>query len=244
MKILIAGDSFAQCDDMNSQFENTKSWCVKLRDITGYSFTNIAAGGSSLLYTYKQLKYMNNLNEYDKIIVMITTPGRISFNIDNTKFSKHFVNYSWVLHEISKSKTEVDPVANAAKLYYEYIYDEELDLIAHYEYVDQIRNRIAKDKLLLIKTTEESYHSNFDNNIIMNKIGGFELKNFFHLLIGDNRNQFVENYINHANHMTDANNTLFAMHIKNLLEGSKEPFDYDKVITMDQSEFDKSFTRK
>ena len=61
MKILIAGDSFAQCDDMNSQFENTKSWCVKLRDITGYSFTNIAAGGSSLLYTYKQLKYMNNL---------------------------------------------------------------------------------------------------------------------------------------------------------------------------------------
>jgi hypothetical protein len=87
LRILIIGDSFAA--DWSAKYTDYPGWPNLLAK--KYSVTNLAQAGVSEYKIYKQLVGVNNLNDYDLVIVSHTSPLRV-----HTR--KHPVHYKDVLH--------------------------------------------------------------------------------------------------------------------------------------------------
>lgn len=80
-KLLILGDSFA--DVGPRQWHRSLAWTSILEQQSGYQVVNKAMGGSGLYYAVKCFDSLEK--EFDKIILVVTNPGRIHVPIVGTK---------------------------------------------------------------------------------------------------------------------------------------------------------------
>ena len=220
MKILITGDSFA-APHWNSQIQTSDyinavnlssetSWARLLEKTYNWQVTNLAVSGSSLEYSYFELK-KSNLASYDKVIVVVTNPGRVPYN-DNNPVCLHFPNLVTVEKYLSimpnLSPVEKEHVL-AAKSYYEHIYNPELTLV-HFEAVlKRIIKVVPANKLILINgcCSEPSFQHYFHYYpVMLGSITDLEIPQFdFHQIKQD----FVETDL-HINHLTLENKVILS----------------------------------
>ena len=140
MKIGIFGDSFA--DDQSMWIEHFKevgpSWIDYLRD-QNIEIDNYAFAGSGLYYSYD--KFISNFQKYDKIIFLVTSPGRICLPDEDGKYS----------HCFSVAKVEKDLATcfdynkkvrlNAVRDYFLYVKNEKFDNLVHDLLIENISKK-------------------------------------------------------------------------------------------------------
>jgi hypothetical protein len=159
MKILIAGDSFASpyWNGRSSGRQNSDhlppetSWSRLLEKTYNWQVTNIAVTGASLEHCYFALK-KSDLASYNKIIVVVTNPGRVPFN-DNNPIQLHLPGSATAEQYISKypNLPSIEKeYALAVKSYYEHIYNPTLSLIYFEAVLKKIIELVPLDKLILI----------------------------------------------------------------------------------------------
>jgi len=220
MKIFIVGDSFAG--------RNTpSSWYSQLKNITDFKFVNVAAGGTSLFWTWKQLK-LQNWDDFDKIIVVVTNHGR--GYTSNSLMRKSIpsedltTNYPMVLRNIEKINPKDPKYLEflAVKLWYEHIYDNEMEIIKHKGILDNIIKNIPNEKLILINgcCDKEIFNEYSKYDLCLNDIMNKELTNVW-------SNDFFSLYEptdNIGNHLIPSNNSKVALYIKDIIEGKDVSF--------------------
>jgi hypothetical protein len=241
MKILIAGDSYAECD-MNY---SVNSWCYALKSICNHDITNIARGGTSLAWTYKRILEAKNSNDwhtYDKVIVVVTSHGRAytrrSLTLPKIKNEDQITNYDIMLKNLQNKNKNDEPYYEefvAVKGWFEYIYDNEIEIITHKGLIEEIKKIIPEDKLILINGCANPIHfkDHFKYDIFLNNITNYEILKV--LPDGLDRSIYRESKII-SNHMTPSNNLKVAIYIKNILEGMNPTFDlnnFDKISPND-----------
>ena len=247
MKILVAGDSYAQCD----MFYSVNSWCYALKSICNHDITNIAWGGTSLAWTYKRILEAKNSNDwhtYDKVIVVVTNHGRgytrRSLTLPKIKSEDQLVSYDIMLKNLQNKNKNDEPYYDefiAVKDWFEYIYDHEIEIITHKGLIEEIKKIIPEDKLILINGCANPIHfkDHFKYDICLKEITENELSLLtllkdkwgspsWHLLYKESRIM--------TNHMIPSNNLKVAIYIKNILEGMNPTFDlnnFDKISPND-----------
>jgi hypothetical protein len=249
MKVLIAGDSYA---DWHNEYPTC--WATKLKEVSGYDIKNIGISGSSLAYTYKALS-LENLDSYDKVIILITNYGRLYVpSINDPKFKNANVirnhgtqisGYSSVKRYMEKNPQDNRPHLEAVKLYYEMIYDEDAAKVLQTALIKKIQQMIPQNKLILIKCFDHNYSSAdsnaeiFDSNLIMYTASVLEHEHICKNVYRD----YSEVGAQHFNHLLEANNWQIASYMYSLLQGSKEPFNYDLIVKMNELEFNQCFRK-
>jgi hypothetical protein len=241
MKILIAGDSYAQCN-MNY---SVNSWCYTLKSICNYDITNIAFGGTSLAWTYKRILEAKNSNDwhtYDKVIVVITNHGRgytrRILTLPKIEDEDRISSYNILLGKLQNKNKNNDPYYDefiAAKGWFEHIYDNEIEIITHKGLIEEIKKIIPEDKLILINGCADPiiFKDHFKYDICLKKITENEIlkvlpKGLDYLIYRESRIM--------VNHMTPSNNLRVAIYIKNILDGMNPTFDlsnFDKISPYD-----------
>jgi hypothetical protein len=224
MKILIVGDSFAApywngiirgpltCRDLPAE----TSWARLLEKTYNWQVINLAISGSSLAYSYLELT-KHNLKSYDKVIVVVTIPGRVMLNN-----GMHFCNLRNVEEYISRATVRSSAsieytAALAVKSYYEYIFNPKLDLLYFEATLKKIIELVPQDKLVLINgcckinSISQDY---FHYPVILHDIVLRELEELnvsFHQLL----TEFYETN-DHINHLTLENKVILSKVVHDL----------------------------
>ena len=142
MKIGVFGDSFAIL-----KLNLTPTWIEILSE--KYNINNHALSGSNLYYSIEEIK--KHHEEYDKIILVVTEPGRLRVsNLIPLGLSQQFINgpldqkYSQ-RKELSKYEKLVWEAANR---YFACLQDDEYDRYIHNLMLDEIK-KIRPDIILI-----------------------------------------------------------------------------------------------
>lgn len=180
MKIAVFGDSFG--DDYtiwpNPYTGVGPSWVDYLRD-QNIEIDNYACGGTSLFYSYQ--RFISTYTKYDKIIFMVTHPGRIT--VPSGTQTEDYFNAAQVEKELEscfdfQRKTKL----NAIRDYFIYVKNDEFDNLIHQLLIEDILKKhnsvlmipcfTSNDidsKLPLIKISEfEAAFWNFTDTILPN----------------------------------------------------------------------------
>jgi hypothetical protein len=224
MKILIAGDSFAapywngmpRGDLTWRDLPPETSWARLLEKTYNWQVTNLAVAGSSLAYSYLELK-KSNLESYDKVIIVVTNPGRVTLNN-----GMYFCNLATAEQYISgvkdtKSAPPKYAVALAVKSYYEYIYNPELDLLYFEATLKKIIELVPQDKLILINgcchviSISQDY---FNYPVILHDIMIRELEEI-NVTLQQLQTEFDETN-DHINHLTLENKVILSKVVHDL----------------------------
>jgi hypothetical protein len=147
MKIGIFGDSFA--DDRTMWVEHFKdvgpSWIDYLRD-QNIEIDNYAFGGSGLYFSYE--KFISNFQKYDKIIFLVTSPGRISLPDKDGKYS-HWYGPAMVEKDLATCFDYNKKVRlNAVRDYFMYVKNDKFDNLVHDLLIENISKK--HDSMLMI----------------------------------------------------------------------------------------------
>jgi hypothetical protein len=140
MKIAIYGDSYA---DYRYQPRNNKTWMHYLEDRLNTRVTSFAASGSGLYFSVK--KYLETHGEFDKIIFIVTFPGRLYVSQTGTHLI-HIpgISLANLVAETSDNLNE-KKIFSAAADYLLYVQNYEEELFKHYCMLDRINhNSILK----------------------------------------------------------------------------------------------------
>lgn len=153
MKIAIFGDSFAAPLFKWKEDVGLKSWVDHLSE--KYDVTNFAVEGSGLYYSVSQFKILHRA--YDKIIFVVTAPGRLFIN-DNPylkQHGEHFGSLSTAEFIFNEHKDkdnaesiELTKIAKAVIQYYTYIQRDDYDRFVHDLQIDYI-SKTRPDTILL-----------------------------------------------------------------------------------------------
>lgn len=194
MKIAIFGDSYGVSQHM---WNNTLSWI----DIISQNFLidNFSESSSSLYYSYQ--KFLESYKNYDKIIFLVTNPGRIF--LEKCNIRKHISHYDLAKYYRDLAETYEDKlILEAAKDYYLHIVNENYDQCMHNLMVDRIKN--LHPNVLLIPCFQNSLpgvYNNFLFNACVLDWDFYKLKD---------ANKY--NDIRHS-HMNEINNQLLAKEV-------------------------------
>ena len=206
MKIAIFGDSYGVNMNHHNQ---TLSWVDILR--FDYDVTNFCKGGSSLYYQY-ELFNLNHKN-YDKIIFLITNPGRLYMK--DCKVQQHVSHYDTAKHWFDKAGTLQDKsILTAAMQYFLYLQDSNFDQLVHRLILKEIQ--LERDNLLLVPCFQ-GYLDNFCNDLFKACAVDWTYYNI------SNPESLIDK--RHC-HMNQANNKIFANELISYLKTGK--FDFDK----------------
>jgi hypothetical protein len=147
MKIAIYGDSYA---DYRYQPRNNKTWMHYLEDRLNTRVTSFAASGSGLYFSVK--KYLETHQEFDKIIFIVTFPGRLYVSQTETDLI-HIpgISLANLVSETSDNLHE-KKIFSAAADYLLYVQNYEEELFKHYCMLD----RINHDDVLIIPVSPDS----------------------------------------------------------------------------------------
>jgi len=145
MKLAIFGDSFG--DDTGiwpiPHSDVGPSWIDYLRN-QNIDIDNYSQGGTSLFHSYQ--KFMLNYQKYDKIVFLITNPGRISVPMDDT--IKDFNPGSIERHLKLCVNFERQIILNAIRDYFIYVKNDTFDETVHRLLIEDISNK-HKDMLTI-----------------------------------------------------------------------------------------------
>lgn len=136
MKIAIFGDSYA-AGHLYDRPDGYEPWPVYLQNMTDHDITNYAISGSS--FQYSAQLFLKDYSQYDKIIFVITSPGRmyISNPLLHDNRLRHVaglthIEWLWNAYSLNRSeKMAALPYIDAAKSYYTYLYDHEQAKLFH-----------------------------------------------------------------------------------------------------------------
>jgi len=147
-KLLILGDSFA--DPGPPVFHKSPSWTTIIADECGYQVKNKAIGGASTYWSYLNFEW--SAAEYDKIILVTTTPGRLYCPVpgsqpENLSSSHHTTNLFYL--DLWKSKLiKGSPdylrgvkTLDAIEAYFNYIYNFEEHRYYHNLMIEDMKKR-------------------------------------------------------------------------------------------------------
>lgn len=154
MKIGIYGCSYAA--DLYNQASYTdyntigKPWSVILKE-KKYNITNFAQSGSSVYYSYK--KYKEHNTKFDKNIIVVTFPDRITITVPGYK-TPLFVTFWNTINNHMRDYYKKIGLYDAIRLYYEHIhnmeeFDDYRELIINY--LNQQKNTLVIDVKILHK---------------------------------------------------------------------------------------------
>ena len=237
-RLLIAGDSYASetFKLIHSQFLSGQySWPYLLK--TKYHITNVACAGTSLAWTYKQLT-KQNFENFDKIIVCVTSHGRLTLQTSDEKVQIFSLpNYATLLSRINNNpKGWFVKELNWAKYYYENFYDEELELITHEALLLKLIKLVPKEKLILIPCFQTNFHvEHFDIGFCMKDITNKEIE--WHSDFKKIQTLYTETD-QHVNHLTMPNKQIFAKLITDLVEQGHTDIGLRDFIPLDKENFD------
>lgn len=167
MKMAVFGDSFAAPLHNMKKDLGLKSWVDYLGE--KYDVTNYAVEGSSLYYSVQQFILKQFL--YDKIIFVITTPGRLYLegnvvleNHDHIHLSS--LSMAEFLYNEHKDKKEIisqelATVSQAAIQYFTHIQRVKYDRFVHDLQVNHIKS--IRPDVILLPTSSDSYRFHMTN---------------------------------------------------------------------------------
>jgi hypothetical protein len=229
MKLGVFGDSFA----MNHPDNPSDSWV----DIVGkkYTTTNWASPGTNLFYS--MVAFKNNQHEYDKIIFVVTMPGRLFLRHDEIYDSdddRKVASLTMAEYLYNKSLNEVDGYKKETKLkiyrsaadYLAYIQDDVYERYIHWLMVRDILT-IRPDAILIptVSDSLENYHGDVMVDITIKEDIAFNYTpNIYH---NDIRNC----------HMTKENNEIFAGKVEEWLNGNPVYIDINDFVAPNNTEF-------
>jgi hypothetical protein len=158
MKIAIYGDSFGAnpigVKDYSLYPYIKNSWWEILS--AKYNITNFCEWSASLLYSTEQ--FIQTHQEFDKVIFLITHPGRISVKHD-LKY-KHFVNYEYSTFWRKDAKLQGwNDLLDAVLSYYKFIQNDSLSNIQHQSYLSYIKS--IRNDIFLIPCFSHSFKNEF-----------------------------------------------------------------------------------
>lgn len=236
-KLLIAGDSYASetFKFRNQPSQNKEySWSYLLEK--KYQITNIAHAGTCLYWTYKQLTEQN-FDNFDKVIVCVTTHGRLTLKTPNEKIGIFSLpNYSTVLSRLKTNPKFFLYELDWAKYYYENYYDEDIELIKYEAVLHKLINLVPKNKLILIPAFPPLFIDYYFNI-------PFSLKDITNKEI-DWHSDFKKMHMlysetdQHVNHMSMENKIIFANLIEELVEQGHTDITLDNFVPLDKENFD------
>jgi hypothetical protein len=154
MKVAIYGDSHAA-----GIFEKSVNDDISYVEMLyhKYDVRNFGAGGSSLFYSYDQ--FLKTEEQYDKIVFLVTVPGRLYLNPDNHRtiqpshlhVARGINQIDWYIENYSNSM-ENKKVFQTIKDYFLYVQNMEQELAFHKLMIQDIK-RLRPDALI-IETTK------------------------------------------------------------------------------------------
>ena len=167
MKIGIFGDSFG--DDYNlwpNPYSGVgPSWVDYLRN-HDIEIDNYSCGGTSLFYSYQ--RFISTCQNYDKVIFLVTAPGRIS--VPSGQFAEEFFNVPSVETQLKLCFDVNRKIKlNAIRDYFMYVKNDTFDNLVHKLLIEDISNK-HKDTLIIPCFA----HSGIDNQIPLIDIPRFE----------------------------------------------------------------------
>lgn len=151
MKIGIFGDSYAD-ENIHRNIAKYPSWVELLKDNKNFEVCSFGMSGTSLYYSYTQ--FLKNHEQFDKIIFVITVPGRIMLPEyisvpDGDELWRHINNANTASQHIKRANTShFKNACVAAKMYYEYLFDLEKEELYHRLLIDEIK-RIRSDAIMV-----------------------------------------------------------------------------------------------
>ena len=167
MKIAVFGDSFG--DDYNlwpdPYLGVGPSWIDYLRN-QNIEIDNYSCGGASLFYGYQ--RFISTYQKYDKVIFLVTSPGRISVPKGNQ--AEEFANLTSVENHLKNCVDfETKIKLTAIRDYFTYVKNDTFDEVVHRLLIEDI-SRKHKDTLMIPCFA----HSGIDNRIPLVAIPRFE----------------------------------------------------------------------
>lgn len=232
MKIAVFGDSFA----FKAPGNTTPNWVDHVR-AKYTTVDNYSLSGSSLFYSIQH--FYKNHCKYDKILFVVTTPGRIllpTFISDNLG-TNSIPGIATIELWIKRTQKEIDTgntknkfkleVYQAIKNYFYYVKNHEYDVHVHDLMVDDIIKQ--RPDVILIPAFKDS-HKKYANETTMHDISKKEefAWNLEYNLDGrDSRNS----------HMTVENNAIFAEQAIKWIQGSSVKINLDDFVTPMNKEF-------
>lgn len=226
MNIAIYGDSFA---DYKHASNNKKTWMHFLEDKLNSKITCFANSGSGLYFSVK--KYLETNQNFDKIIFVVTIPGRLYVpQVGTTNVHISNIVRARFVSENSRNLTEKN-IYSAALNYLLNIQNYEEELFKHYCMLDRI---IRSDSLLLVPVCSESLECY--SGTTLNDVS----------LIDSEHYDIDQNLINDLRccHMNQRNNEIFADKIYEWIISGKFNFKKEDFTTPTETEeelFDSDF---
>ena len=229
MKIGVFGDSFAA---LKFEKNTTLSWVDILSK--KYDITNFSLTGSSLFYSVQKFKSFHQ--DYDKIIFLVTSPGRLlleyqpyfkrpeDVNITSLSTTEYCYN-NLINHPTTHENDMMLKIYKAALDYFKYIKNDEYDRYIHNLMVTDIVN--TRSDAILIPVTRDSLklYKNVMDEIKIMEMKEWGLSPFS--TFADFRNC----------HMTEENNAIFATKVEKWLNGSPVEIRLDDFVTPMNKEF-------
>ena len=242
MKIGIFGDSFATnfIPEIEAESNTTASWV----DIIAGKFetTNYARSGSSLYYSMTHFE--KHQSKFDKLIFVITNPGRILLSTErysgdkliNTSIAgiRHCENrLNRLKHELSNTHKSSPShlheltVMQAIMDYYLYVQNDEFDMYIQRLMIQQIK-KIRPDTLLI-----PGARNSFADSVVIPTLIDIQIKEneFWEIQHHD-----LKKDIRHC-HMTAENNAILAVKIEEWLNGVPVQINLDDFATPSNKEF-------
>jgi hypothetical protein len=167
VKIAIYGDSFGAnpigVKNGYSPYPHVGlSWWEMLA--SKYTITNFCEWSGSLLFSTNQ--FLKTHEQFDKIIFLVTQPGRITVK-DNEK-NRHFINYEYsTFWKKDARKQGWSSLLDSVLSYYKYINNNEYSSLQHVSYLTYLQS--LRSDIFLIPCFENSFKNNFCLCDIFNK---------------------------------------------------------------------------
>lgn len=229
MRVGVFGDSFAAQHHLGIG----SPWPAMLNDQFNLDVTSYGVNGSSLEYSYRKFDEMHS--QYDKIVFVITGPGRLTLPLPEEYKDaclgqlRHITGVASFKATVERLFSDVRYLKNTALAlegYYNYILDFDKDKLFHRLLIKEIKS-IRPDALLipcLYLTGEENWHQrntlNCISDIDVNNYGLVQEKAMW----ADKR---------HC-HMSQENNLIFASMVAEWINTGSFNFDITKFVKSDK----------
>ena len=236
MKIAVYGDSFG---DDNGQWPHTHDnvgpgWTQLLGATGNNNVSNFSEGGASLFYSFTQFK--DTHADYDRIIFMITNPGRITLEIEDfsslSRSQKHHPSYDqvvrWkeVLLRLNPNSHGINQLS-ALEQYFLFVRNAEYDTDIHHLMVNAIK-KISPDTIII-----PCFHNSIHDltHKAMCEIGHMEIEHLFNDRYEKIYHELHSTRIDARKcHMSEENNFIFYRKMLKFLSGEPVHINVDDFI--------------
>lgn len=218
MKIGVFGDSF--CHNYDNLGDKNYSWYNMLRSY-GHDVTTFGRAGSSLLWSAKQIK--QQYDKFDFVIWIITSPQRISIELDEKPYHMHFSSpdsNGWLAVRSLKLDSSKDKM-RAVEMWFKYLMDLNDQVLISQSLLCLYKNLYSN--LLMLPGFQDSFYP-FDTKPDMFNLYDLCVKEAMHY--GAEKNNMLARDIRLC-HLSIENNAILARLINDNLQPGLFQTDYN-----------------